>query len=385
MIRFRIALSAGTLICALFLAFSQPVAADELQDITLLYKKGESVKALERLEIYLSAKPRDVQGTKIAQARFLKGLIFAEQGKIPEAIKVYASLTDDYPELPEPYNNLAVLYATQNQMDKARQALEMAISTHPSYATAHENLGDIYAKMASQAYDKALQLDKGNATALTKLSLVKEMFSNSGKPNRAATKSEPAKGEPAKSEPAKSEPAKLPPAEIPAAVATPAKPAETEPAKPAVETKQAVETHQATQPKQESKPVPAAKSSDTPKSAASNSKQDSEAVIKTLHAWAKAWAGKAVGTYLAFYAKDFKTPGGENRATWEKTRKERISHPKSIHVTIESPRVTLEGDHATVVFRQIYKSNALTTSTQKIVVFAKNGDKWLIQQERVGR
>ena len=403
MIRFRIALRAGTLLCVLFLAFNQSVAADELQDITLLYKKGEPVKALERLETYLSAKPKDAQGTKIAQARFLKGLILAEQGKTPEAVKVYVSLTEDYPELPEPYNNLAVLYAMQNQMDKARLALEMAISTHPTYATAHENLGDVYAKMASLAYDKALQLDKGNAATQTKLALVKDLFSNAGRPNRASVKTEPVKGDIAKpaatasviaatsTKPIEPEPAKPVPVKSEQPKPEPAKPAplkseqpKPEPVKPAQETKSITEL----KPLTEAKPVSTAreKSPDTPKNTGVSDKPNNEfAVIKTLHAWTKAWSGKDVGAYLAFYAKDFKTPAGESRAAWEKSRRERISHPKSIHVTAEAVHVTLgDNSHATAVFRQIYQSNALTTSTQKSIVFAKYGDKWLIQQERVG-
>src|ERR1039457_7420223 len=68
------------------------------------------------------------------------------------------------------------IYASQGQYDKARTALEMAIRTHPSYATAHENLGDIYAKMASQAYDKALQLDHGNTATQTKLAMIQNLF-----------------------------------------------------------------------------------------------------------------------------------------------------------------------------------------------------------------
>src|SRR6266478_4423624 len=96
--------------------------------------------------VAIADNPRD------ARARFLKGLILTEQNKPNDAIKVFTALTDDYPELPEPYNNLAVLYASQGQYDKARKSLEMAIRTHPSYAIAHENLGDVYAKMASEAY-----------------------------------------------------------------------------------------------------------------------------------------------------------------------------------------------------------------------------------------
>ena len=89
--------------------------------------------------------------------------------------------------MPEPYNNLAVLYASQGQYDKARKSLEMAIRTHPSYAIAHENLGDVYAKMASEAYDKALQLDRGNAAAQTKLAMIKDLFSSSVVPGKGTS------------------------------------------------------------------------------------------------------------------------------------------------------------------------------------------------------
>src|ERR1043165_1339529 len=163
-------------------------AANSYEDASKLFKQGNYPGALEKIEAVITANPRD------ARARFLKGLILTEQNKPAEAIKVFTSLTEDYPELPEPYNNLAVLYASQGQYDKARKSLEMAIRTHPSYAIAHENLGDVYAKMASEAYDKALQLDRSNTTAQTKLNLIKALFpaarpGNKAKPE-AATKVE---------------------------------------------------------------------------------------------------------------------------------------------------------------------------------------------------
>ena len=161
-----IALCSGSLL----LCFSLSTHADEIQDINKLFKQGQQEQALGRVNAYLAGKPKD------AQARFLKGLILTEQGKTSDAILIFSGLTEDYPELPEPYNNLAVLYAGQGQYDKARVALEMAIRTHPSYATAHENLGDIYAKMASQAYDRALQLDRSNTATQTKLALIKDLF-----------------------------------------------------------------------------------------------------------------------------------------------------------------------------------------------------------------
>ena len=159
----------------------QPVfAANSYEDASKLFKQGNYAGAMERVETVIAANPRD------ARARFLKGLILTEQNKPVEAIKVFTALTEDYPELPEPYNNLAVLYASQGQYDKARNSLEMAIRTHPSYAIAHENLGDVYAKMASEAYDKALQLDRSNAAAQTKLAMIKDLFTGSVVPGKGA-------------------------------------------------------------------------------------------------------------------------------------------------------------------------------------------------------
>src|SRR5882762_9223757 len=162
------------------------VRADELQDIDRLLKQSQHAQALERVNQYLSQRPKDAKG------RFIKGLILVEQNKAAEAIEVFTALSRDYPELPEPYNNLAVLYAAQGQYEKARQQLEMSIRTHPSYATAYENLGDVYTKLAGQAYDKALQFDSSNSAAKNKLSLVRDLMSS----NRASSASSGTSPEP---------------------------------------------------------------------------------------------------------------------------------------------------------------------------------------------
>ena len=153
----------GLILICFTLLLPTSARADDFQEARRLFQQGSYPQALERVDAVLVKQPKD------ARARFLRGLIFTEQSRFPEAIRVFTALTEDYPELPEPYNNLAVIYASQGQDEKARQALEMAIRTHPTYATAHENLGDIYAKMARQAYDKALQLDASNASAKAKL------------------------------------------------------------------------------------------------------------------------------------------------------------------------------------------------------------------------
>ena len=186
--RFRPLLTA--LLAAGLCLASAPLRADNLQDAQRLLKQGQLQPALDKTDQALAAKPKD------AQARFLKGLILTEMNRPNDAIVVFTQLTEDYPELPEPYNNLAVIYAQMRQYDKAKAALEMAIRTHPSYATAHENLGDIYARLASQAYDKALQLDSSNTTAQNKLAMIRDLMGTASRPS-AAKISTPASSKPA--------------------------------------------------------------------------------------------------------------------------------------------------------------------------------------------
>jgi Flp pilus assembly protein TadD len=144
--------------------------ADDYGDVNQLLRSGKHSEALAKADQYLAGKPRD------PQMRFLKGVVQTEAGRTADAIATFTQMTVDYPELPEPYNNLAVLYAAQSEFDKARVALEAAIRANPSYAIAHENLGDVYSKLAAASYAKAQQLDARNTTAPAKLGLVRQLF-----------------------------------------------------------------------------------------------------------------------------------------------------------------------------------------------------------------
>jgi tetratricopeptide (TPR) repeat protein len=336
----------ATLLSAATFAWAAP--ADDLKEAQKLYGQGKLQPALEKVDGFLKANPRDPQG------RFLKALVFTEQKRVPEAIQVFTGLTEDFPELPEPYNNLAVLYASQGNFDKAKAALELAIHTHPSYATAHENLGDIYAQLASRAYDRALQLDKSNTTAQVKLAMVKDLFSS----QKLAAASQPGKSEP-------SARAELPKAE-------PRKTAEPKVEAPKIET-----------PKAEPKVVPpvAMAKPSAPAGGAGDAKAQAIAAVED---WAKAWSGKDVPGYLAHYAPDFEVPGGASRAAWEKERSERIQKPKSIEVTVKVLSAQASDNEATVTIRQSYKSDTLKSNNTKTLKLVKAGDRWLIRQERVG-
>ena len=316
-------------LCACFLLVTA-ARADDLQDASRMLKAGQHAQALERVNKVLAAKPRD------PQARFLKGLIFTDQGNTKDAIEIFTKLTQDYPELPEPYNNLAVIYAAQGQYDKARVSLEQSIRTHPSYATAYENLGDVYAKLASQAYDKALQIDSSNKGAQNKLSLVRELVGGSA----------PA-----------------------APIAIAKAPEKTAAEKPAVAAKPAAEK-------------PAEKAA-AEKPAAKPAADGSAEVLAAVNAWAQAWSKRDADGYLSYYAADFQPPAKESRADWEKTRRTRIGAAKTIKVGIGSPKVTMSGSNgATVVFQQNYQSDTFKSTGRKTLVMAKSGDRWQIREEK---
>ena len=313
--------------------------ADEYADVSQMVRAGKLAEALVKADQYLNTKPRD------PQMRFLKGVIQRDSGKTTEAIATFTRLTEDFPELPEPYNNLAVLYAGQSQFDKARTALEMAIRTNPSYSTAHENLGDVYAKLASQAYSKALQLDNENQAVPPKLALIRELFTpNSAKPTKANVVAAPVALAPVVNKPPV---VATPTAAVPSVVAPVVTPAASTPTP--VESSVAV--------------------------------QEVEAAVK---AWATAWSSKDVKSYLAAYGKEFDPPGRQSRGAWEAERRIRITTKSKIEVNIEDLAVTVSGDKAVAKFHQGYKAGALAVTSRKTLNLVKKGDRWQIVKETVG-
>lgn len=331
-------LRCGALAAAL--SVSLAAHADEYSDVNALLQAGQFSQALAKADAYLALKPRD------PQMRFIRGVVQAEAGKTTDAIATFTKITQDYPELPEPYNNLAVLYAGQNQFDKARTALEMAIRTNPSYATAHENLGDVYAKLASQAYSKALKIDGGNNALPSKLALIRTLFNSEGKGQKqvaAATVSAPI--------PAPPKPATVTPAAAPA---------------------QAAPTTVA--------PVPVA-----PAALASASERTGEKEVEAaVNAWAKAWATKNMKAYFAAYGKDFDPAGKQSRNAWEEERRERILSKARISVNVSHLSVTVKSNKAVAKFKQDYNANGLKASSRKTLDMVKEGEHWLIVKESVG-
>ena len=369
----------------LALAFALTAAfADEYSDVGQLMRAGKLGDAMVKADLYLASNPRD------PQMRFLKGVLQRDSGKQADAITTFTKLTEDYPELPEPYNNLAVLYAGQSQFDKARAALEMAIRTNPSYATAHENLGDVYAKLASQAYNKALQLDGTNTAVPPKLALIRELFNPGAKGQRvsaaptaaahvAITSAAPAKAALATAAPSTpGSPPGSPPGLPPGALLSPAASVA---AVPAMVKAPATTAAPATAPASTTAPALAIARIPAMSAAADSAAKEAESAIR---AWAAAWSAKDMAGYLAAYGKDFGPPAGLSRSAWEEERRIRITGKSSINVRVENLTVSINGSKAVAKFRQDYRAAGLSVSSRKTLDLVKTGNRWLIARESTG-
>ncbi len=332
------ALAAQCVAIAMLSLSGQIVRADDVADVQKLLASGKNAEALQKADQFLSAKPRD------PMMRFLRGISLSQAGRSAEAITAFQKLTEDFPELPEPFNNLAVLYAQQGQYDKSRTALEMAIRTNPSYATAYENLGDVYAKLASQAYSKALQIDTRSAVA-PKLAMIRDLFPKERGSAAVAALTGGAAATPA-----------------PAPAVRPTTPAVTPAPTPAVK--------------------PATPPAPTPAPAEPKSDAREREVEAAVREWAAAWSAKDVDAYFAAYTRSF--DGGKTRKAWEQERRDRIVGKRSISVKLSAMNVTVNGDKATARFRQEYKADSLDISSGKRLDLVRSGGNWLIVKESTG-
>lgn len=332
-----------TVLCCGLLLVSGLAQATDLNDIQGLIAKNDLNTALTRINQHLSEHPKDRDG------RFMKGVLLTEMRRYPEAIETFTALTRDESNLPEPYNNLAVIYASQGQFDRAREALELAIKTHPSYSVAHENLGDLYAKLASIAYDKALELDRANTTTQGKLALIRELFSAPVRAMAAVT-------------------------------------ATTQPATPVRSTEPTGKTADKPSAKTIEKGAPKAIEKTTEKATEKVPASPAINIEPTLHAWAAAWSRQDVAAYLDHYSADFRPQNEQTLEQWKTERRARIEAPKSILIELQKIVVTVEGEGdqqiAIAAFKQHYKSERINQWVSKTLRFKRDSKNWRIIDER---
>lgn len=332
----------GGITLILFLSIS--AHANEYAEITKLLDSSRFIEALNRTEQHLKAKPRDTQ------MQFTRGVVLTQLGRNSEAIAAFTKITEEFPELPEPFNNLAVLYANQNQFNKARDLLEIAIRTNPSYATAQENLGDIYARMASQAYSKALQIDSKNIAVQPKLALIKSLFN----PVQKERLSEIETLAPVHS-------VQTPPVvSIPSVISSPSRQA---PPPAQLTAKQSTNTNISNPEK--------ATTGVTPELEVANAVRD----------WATAWSNKDFEAYLKSYSRDFIVPGKRSRQAWAQERSDRILGKSKINVEIDDLNIKVNNNQAIARFLQHYKADGLDIRSRKVLTLVFSEQGWLILRE----
>lgn len=155
------------------LLFAGAVHADELKEVQRLHAAGQTAEALARARKLVATSPKD------AAMRFQVGLMLAETGSADEAREVFERLVQDYPELPEPYNNLAALKAAAGDYEGAKASLDQALRANPALATAHENMGDVLVMLALRSYARAQQIDQAGTAVAGKLALLRQLLQSS--------------------------------------------------------------------------------------------------------------------------------------------------------------------------------------------------------------
>lgn len=350
------------------LAVAAPAAAQSPDAIQTLLERGQYDKAAETSAAYLEDHP---DATRV---RFQRGLALAELGRREEAIEAFGELARAYPQAPEPANNLAVLYAQQGDYEKARRWLEAAMATHPAYATAHKNLGDVYTALAAAAYSKALD-EQDRADLGVELEYVGEMGveqDDGGDGTRLAASDgegrmrsvpapepapEPAR--PPQPEPAQPEPAPQPASEPASEDGAPAGGGDAATLAPA-----------------------APDDTDAGGGPVGPTSGRAGEVMRAVRAWARAWEAQDVAGYLDAYAENFYPGDGLTLAEWRAQRRDRVGSPADIAIEISEPSVTFpEPGRAEVVFQQAYSSETYSDRVRKRLVLERKDDAWRIVRE----
>lgn len=340
------------------------VFADPVDDVEQLLRQGEIEDALQQVETLLTTDPTN------ARVRFLKGLALAENEQLNEAIKVFLSLTIDYPKAPQAYSNLAVIYARMERYEEAIQMLQRALRVDPDYAEAYENLGDIYVTLAGIVYAGALALDDENVAARDKLGALEKLVAINETYERRNGKAKTADSVPEDS----------------SLVAAPtARPARNLGNAKSLDAVSGIAAEERAWAIAATKPPPADGDAGSTESIGPESAMAAEINVQIeqmLHAWAAAWSRQDVDAYLRYYDDHFAPASGMDRETWEGQRRQRLSHAKTISVELQTIDVERRGaDNARATFIQRYRSESYSDEVRKMLMLKKQAGQWRIVRE----
>ena len=163
------------------MAAASGVRADQIAEIQTLNQRGEYATALTRADQAIAAAPR------LAQPRFQKGVALMGLQRDQEAMTVFTDLTQEYPELPDPWNDIALLHARAGRLERAREALLNALRNDPAHRVARANLGQVYQMLAIDAWTRAAAENPLDTTLSRRLAAAREVLAPALTPILAPT------------------------------------------------------------------------------------------------------------------------------------------------------------------------------------------------------
>ena len=308
------------LLLCLLLCGAMPAAHANPQ-LQLLIEQSQFAAAARSGEKLLLQNPQDTE------ARFLTAYAYQMNGKTDQAILLYEAVIGDNPALPEPRNNLAMIYLARGDYDRASQLLVEAINTHSSYGTAYANLSLVYKGIASEAYRRAVSESSEPENYNHEIKLIAitslDTIAADPLPMPQLAQQSPAATEPATEEPASSTPTLV------------------------------------------------------------NTANLNTLLIENVRNWAEAWSGKQLDVYTAAYTPDYRARFATHEK-WVQHRRGRIMRPGEIRVVVSDFTIQQRGDtRASVNFVQAFSSPGYSDRVVKRLDFSRVGSQWKIADEKV--
>lgn len=357
--------------------FNAQLLATELKQAKQLQSKGDLQGAFNQVNHYLVSNPKDPNGW------LLYGISLINQNKLNEAADIFRKLSHLYPDSPEPYNNLAVVYARQGDNDKAVEVLLQAFETNPSYAQVQSNLKTVYSAMATQAYNRALDLNSSNKKPdRVSLGILDQVYQPALPQTVLAT---------ATPQPVRPVAKPVVKAAAPSQATVSTKPA----AKLIIEERDqsegTVPTPIADKPATDviasAKPVAitktVAKAELKNKAGEVLSEPVRAEILQTITNWATSWSAQNVPAYLDFYTDSYSPdPASVSHKQWVWGRQQRLSKPSFIKVVISDISLAEAGDgKVRSVFRQKYQSDTYQDDVYKTLTLTQENGIWKILTE----
>jgi len=330
-----------------------------------------------------------LQPANAPAAKLRRAADFVRDQHPDKAVALLRRLITQFPVDPAPYNELAVIYASRDDLERARAVLISAIEADSRYALIYKNLQTVFGALAGRAYDRALIRSAGERRLPALMSFVEDGSLPASVASMAPGDASPTHSTAEGSSAASSAPPMLA-ATVSATAGLPSTPAVVG---------SIMSTQSSSSPEQirlRKNPAPPAPAEPRIELAASTiaaqideigaSPPDPDEIVSTVKAWAKAWSRQDVDGYLGYYGHHFTAAGGMSRARWSAQRRQRLDRPSFIKVAIEEVKVTFAtSDRAVARFRQNYRSNILASKVSKVLQLSRNNGEWKIIRESVER